>query len=82
MYYECLTDTMATCTVRMSEKEKAMMESYAEFNGITLSELIRTAVMEKLEDEYDAKTADEAYRLFLLDPETVSFEDVKREYGL
>jgi len=73
---------MASCTVRMSDRDKALMESYAEFYGITLSEFIRQSVLERLEDEFDIRSADEAYSEYLEDPETVPFEDVKRKYGL
>lgn len=72
---------MASCTVRMSDRDKALMESYAEFYGITLSEFIRQSVLERLEDEFDIRSADEAYSEYLEDPETVPFEDVKRKYG-
>jgi hypothetical protein len=66
----------------MSDRDKALMESYAEFYGITLSEFIRQSVLERLEDEFDIRSADEAYSEYLEDPETVPFEDVKRKYGL
>jgi len=73
---------MASCTIRMSDKDKALMESYAEFYGVTLSEFIRQSVMERLEDEFDIRCADEAYSDYLKDPETVPFKDVKKKYGL
>ena len=84
--YFCITIvlhiSMASCTIRMSDKDKALMESYAEFYGVTLSEFIRQSVMERLEDEFDIRCADEAYSDYLKDPETVPFKDVKKKYGL
>ena len=34
----------------------------AKFEGVSLSELIRTKTLEALEDEYDARVADLAYQ--------------------
>ncbi len=63
-------------------QDKALMESYTEFYGVTLSEFIRQSVMEKLEDEFDIRCADEAYSDYLEDPESILFKDVKKKYGL
>ena len=42
-----------TISVRLSEKDTKLIKAYAEMNNISLSDLIRNAVIEKIEDEYD-----------------------------
>lgn len=46
---------MAHITLRVSEEEKQWIESYAQVNGVSLSNALRQAIFEKMEDEYDLK---------------------------
>jgi predicted DNA-binding protein len=55
MYYKEVM-SMAHVSLRVTEQEKNWMESYAKVRGINLSEAIKEAFFEKLEDEYDLKT--------------------------
>lgn len=50
---------MAHVSLRVSEQEKFLMESYAKIHGINLSDAIKSVFFEKLEDEYDLKTIQE-----------------------
>lgn len=49
---------MTTITLKVSEADKKFMEAIAKFEGVSLSELIRTKTLEAIEDEYDARVAD------------------------
>ena len=44
---------MPHVSLRVSEQEKSWMEGYANLHGISLSDAIKAAFFEKLEDEYD-----------------------------
>ena len=44
-----------TISLRLNDEESALFKKYAEMNGLTLSELIRQSVLERIEDEYDLK---------------------------
>jgi len=46
---------MPHVSLRVTEEEKSWMEGYANVNGINLSEAIKDAFFEKLDDEYDLK---------------------------
>ena len=46
---------MAHVSLRVSEQEKSWMEGYAKMQGVNLSEAIKKAFFEKLEDEYDLR---------------------------
>ena len=59
---------MTTITLKVSEADKKFMQSIAKFEGVSLSELIRTKTLEAIEDEYDARVADLAlaeYEVYL-----------------
>lgn len=44
---------MAHVSLRVTDEEKNWMESYANLHGLNLSDAIKDAFFEKLEDEYD-----------------------------
>ena len=59
---------MTTITLKVSEADKKFMQAIAKFEGVSLSELIRTKTLESIEDEYDARVADLAlaeYEVYL-----------------
>ncbi len=47
-----------------------------------MSELIRSSVLERIEDEYDIKIYEEAMKEYLSDPKTYSMDEVEKELGL
>ena len=49
---------MTTITLKVSEADKKVMQAIAKFEGVSLSELIRTKTLDAIEDEYDARVAD------------------------
>ena len=49
---------MTTITLKVSEADKKFMQALAKFEGVSLSELIRTRTLDAIEDEYDARVAD------------------------
>ena len=54
-----------TISVRLSNEDSELIKAYADIKNISLSDLIRNAVLEKIEDEYDVAIADEAYQDYL-----------------
>ena len=59
---------MTTITLKVSEADKKFIQAIAKFEGVSLSELIRTKTLEAIEDEYDARVADLAlaeYEVYL-----------------
>ena len=59
---------MTTITLKVSESDKKFMQAIAKFEGVSLSELIRTKTLEAIEEEYDARVADLAlaeYEVYL-----------------
>lgn len=62
-------------SIRTTKAEEALYKDLAEFYGMSVSALIRQTMSEMIEDYYDTKAAEEAYREFLEDPTTLSHED-------
>ena len=48
-------------SIRLTNEEKALAESYARVHAISLGEAFKRALFERIEDEYDLIVADEAY---------------------
>ena len=69
-------------SIRMTQEEKELANAYAKISGLSLSEAIKRAYFEKIEDEYDIALADAALREFEKDPVTYSHEEVKKMFGL
>jgi len=71
-----------TISVRLNDDDTRLMKLYAEMNNISLSDLIRTAVTEKIEDEYDLECYENAIKKYEENPKTYTLDEVKKELGL
>ncbi len=49
-------------SIRLTDEEKALAESYAKLHSISLGEAFKRALFERIEDEYDLVVAEEAYK--------------------
>ena len=67
-----------TISVRLSDKDTELIKAYADMNNITISDLVRNAILEKIEDEYDLECYYEAMEEHKKNPKTYSHEEVKR----
>lgn len=67
-------------SMRVSDNEKKLIQQFADLYGMNVSEYIRTIVMEKIEDEYDLKCAEEAMEEFKNNPVTYTLEEVIASY--
>ena len=67
MYYiKKGADTMAF-SIRLTEEEKELANSYAKLHALSLGEAFKKALFEKIEDEYDIAVADEAHNEYAAD---------------
>lgn len=71
-----------TISVRLSDKDTELIKAYAEMNNMSLSELVRKAILEKIEDEYDLKAYYEAMEEYKKNPTTYTLDEVEKELGL
>ena len=71
-----------TISLRLSEEDTLLIKKYAELNKLSVSDLIRQSVMERIENEYDLEVFDKALKDYKSNPVTYSLDDVERELGL
>lgn len=62
-------------SIRLTDTEKALAESYAKLHAISLGEAFKQALFEKIEDEYDIALAEEAYEEYRANPITYSHDE-------
>lgn len=48
-------------SIRLTEEEKSLAESYAKIHAMSLGEAFKRALFERIEDEYDVTVGREAY---------------------
>ena len=63
---------------RLSEQENNLFKKYAEMNQMSVSDLIRQSVMERIEDEYDLKIYEDAMAAYQKNPVTYTHDEVKK----
>lgn len=71
-----------TISVRLNDQDTELIKAYADMNNISLSDLIRNAVLEKIENEYDLESYNKAIEEYRKNPKTYTLEEVKEELGL
>ena len=69
-------------SIRMNDDERRLADAYAKINGVSLSEAIKKAYFEKIEDEYDLALADAALKEYKKDKKTYTLAEFKKELGL
>ena len=63
-------------SVRLSPKELQLIKRYAELQGISISDLIRQTLFEKIEDDVDVILYEKAREAFNKHPKTISMDEV------
>ena len=52
-------------SIRLTNEEKALAESYAKLHSVSLGEAFKRALFERIEDEYDIAVTSEAYKEYV-----------------
>ena len=74
---------MPHISLRVTEEERSVMESYAKVQGVPLSEAIKKAFFQMLEDEYDLQSIREHRdRKAKGEVKFYSHDEVKKDLGL
>ncbi|WP_320129394.1 type II toxin-antitoxin system RelB family antitoxin [uncultured Sphaerochaeta sp.] len=69
-------------SLRLNNEDTLFIKKYAELKGISVSELVRQSVLERIEDEYDLKAYNTAIADYRANPVTYSIDEVERELRL
>lgn len=67
-----------TFSLRLNDNDSNLIKAYAEMHNLTISELFRQSVLDRIEDEHDLKAWNEAYAVYKADPVTYTHEEVCR----
>lgn len=78
----CVMNKSITKAIRLTSEENEMFLAFANAQGITFSELCKSAILERIEDLLDIELADKSYQEYLSDSETVSFTELKSQLGI
>lgn len=69
-------------SLRLNNEDTLLIKKYAELKGMSVSELVRQSIFERIEDEFDLKAYTKAMETFRKDPTTYSLDEVEKELGL
>ena len=72
---------MNTITLRINDTDNELVRNYAKANNMTISDLIRDSVLEKIEDDIDLKLYNQAMKEHEEDPQDISFDEMMTELG-
>ena len=73
---------MPVTSVRLSNEESNLLHSYCSIHGVTLSDALKRALIEKIEDEFDLAEYEAAKRRYDENPVSYSLDEVRKELGL
>ena len=71
-----------TVSLNLNEMDSALVTRYAEIHGISIADLFRQSVMERIEDEYDLRAYHKAMAEYRDNPVTYTHEEVGKMLGL
>ncbi len=71
-----------TVSLRLTNEDALLIKKYAEINNMSVSELIRQTVVERIENEYDLESFNKALAEYRENPVTYSLDEVEKELGL
>ena len=72
---------MSTVSLRLNDREEALIRKYVELHNIELSSFIRQTIIEKIEDEYDLSLFNKIWEEEK-DQEKISHDELKKDLGL
>lgn len=67
---------MANVSLRLNEEEDKLFRSYSKYTGKSLSELFKSALAEKIEDQLDYEIGINALYEFNKNPETITIDQI------
>ena len=70
-------------SIRLTEEERKLADSYARLHSLTLAEAFKSALFDRIEEEYDIALADRAYEEYVKDDKkSRPIEELWEELGL
>ena len=73
---------MSTISLCLNDEEEKLIKAHAELNNMSVSELVRNSVLEKIEDDIDLELYHQAMKEHTLKPNDITFDDMIEKSGL
>ena len=81
MYIQRMSVIVNVITLRINDEDNKLVRDYAKANNITISDLVRNSVLEKIEDDIDLKLYNQAMKDHKENPQDISFDEMMAELG-
>ncbi len=80
---QCITEVITVgISIRVTKKESELIKKYAELQGKSVSEIMRKAVLEKIEDEFDIYIYGEAKKDYETNAKVYTIAEAKKILGI
>lgn len=73
---------MSSISLRMNDEEEKLIKEYAKAQNISVSELVRSSVLAKIEDDIDIDLYQQALKEHEAQPEDISFDEMMQELDI
>ena len=73
---------MISITLRVNDEDNRLIRDYAKTKNISISELMRQSVLEKIEDEIDLDIYNKAMQEHKENPQDISFDQMMKELDI
>ena len=71
-----------TVAIHLNQRDARIFKKHAARSGMSLSDFAALSMRERMEDELDRQTYEEAMKEFRANPVTYTLEEVEKELGL
>ena len=73
---------MPVIFVRLTDEESSLIRSYCALHGVSMSDALKRALIERIEDEFDLAEYEAAKKRYDENPVSYSLEEIREELGL
>ncbi|MCY7007682.1 DUF6290 family protein [Fusobacterium simiae] len=73
---------MSALSIRLNEEEKRIIDTYAKFNNKTITQVVKEAILEKIENEFDLNELNKAIEEYEKNSVSYSNDEVWKMLGI
>ena len=73
---------MASATIRLTEDEHRLIKGFAAQQRRSMADVIRLAILDQIEDEYDLAVLKEAEAEYEQNPESYTLDEIKERHNI
>ena len=73
---------MSALSIRLNDEEKKIINAYAKFNNKTITQVVKEAILEKIENEFDLNELNKAIEEYEKNPISYLSDEVWKILGI